>query len=313
MKVGVHVANGRPWASADSIVDMGLRAEELGFDSVWVSDQVVVPSRVDSRNPYAPTGQYDVEGNQNIFEAITVLTYLAGKTSRVKLGTSVLELSYRQPLVVAKQWSTLDALTGGRTVFGVGAGMMREQYVALGVGELFDRRGVATDEALRLFRLVWRQQGDITFDGPIYPFGPIRFLPKPAQPGGPPIWVGGHSRRAIRRAAELGDGWHIVDMSLDDLRAGVATLTEFLDRAGRQRADVTVSAKFRLYRTGTGTEAVPRASDLVGSAGAVAEKISAYRAVGLEYLVIDLTTNQTQVEAMDALEFFAQDVLPLVS
>ena len=118
MDIGVHVVNARPWATADSIVAVGTRAEALGFDSQWVSDQVVIPSELQPSYPYAT--HYDIEANQNFFEALSVLTYLAGRTSRVLLGTSVLVLPYRQPLVVAKQWATLDALSGGRTILGVG-------------------------------------------------------------------------------------------------------------------------------------------------------------------------------------------------
>ena len=205
MDIGVLVVNNRPWVTADTIVSLGTRAEALGFDSLWVADQVVVPSRLEPSYPYGTTRHYDIEGNQNFFEALTVLTYLAGRTSRVQLGTSVLVAPYRQPLLVAKQWATLDALSGGRTILGVGAGFMREQFEALGV-DTFDRRGAATDEAIRLFRAAWAPGAEVSFAGEVYRFPPLRFLPKPARPGGPPIWVGGNGRRSIRRAAELGTG-----------------------------------------------------------------------------------------------------------
>jgi alkanesulfonate monooxygenase SsuD/methylene tetrahydromethanopterin reductase-like flavin-dependent oxidoreductase (luciferase family) len=113
MKIGVHVANARPWTTPESIVSLGTQAEALGYDSLWVSDQVGIPSELRSSFPYSPTGQYDIDAKQNFFEAISALTYLAGRTSHVHLGTSVLVLPYRQPLVVAKQWATLDALSGG--------------------------------------------------------------------------------------------------------------------------------------------------------------------------------------------------------
>ena len=100
MNFGVHVVNARPWATAEWIVSLGTRAEALGFDSLWVSDQIVIPSEVSSSFTYGTTGTYDIEANQNFFEALSVLSYLAGRTTRVKLGTSVLVLPYRQPLVV---------------------------------------------------------------------------------------------------------------------------------------------------------------------------------------------------------------------
>jgi probable F420-dependent oxidoreductase len=292
-------------------VSLGTRAEALGFDSLWVSDQVVIPSELRSSFSYGATGQYDIEANQNFFEALSVLTYLAGRTSRVHLGTSVLVLPYRQPLVVAKQWATLDALSGGRTVLGVGAGFMREQFEVLGMG-IFDRRGAATDEAIRLFRTVWAAGAEVSFTGEVYRFQPVRFLPKPERPGGPPIWVGGNGRRSIRRAAELGDGWHPVRISVNKLRTGVATLHELLDRTGRQPFDVIVSGNFRLYSPGTGPRDEPHESQLIGRAELIAEKIISYRDAGLQYLVLDPTQHSALAEALETIEFFAHEVQPLL-
>ena len=311
MDTGVHVVNARPWATADSIVALGTRAEALGFDSLWVSDQVVIPSELQPSFPYSATGTYDIQANQNFFEALSVLTYLAGRTSRVLLGTSVLVVPYRQPLVVAKQWATLDALSGGRTILGVGAGFMREQFEALGM-DTFDRRGAATDEAIRLFRAVWGATVEVSFIGDVYRFQPVRFLPKPIRPGGPPIWVGGNAQRAIRRAAELGDGWHSVRIGLDELRTGVATLHELLERNGRQPADVVVSAKCQLYCPGTGPRGTPHESEFVGSAEMMAAQLQRYRDAGLQYLVVDPTQHGAPGEALEAIEFFAHEVRPLL-
>jgi probable F420-dependent oxidoreductase len=311
MNIGVHVVNARPWATADSIVSLGTRAEALGFESLWVSDQVVIPSKLQPSYPYGTTRHYDIEANQNFFEALSVLTYLAGRTRRVLLGTSVLVLPYRQPLVVAKQWATLDALSGGRTILGVGAGFMREQFEALGM-DTFDRRGAATDEAIRLFRAAWAQGAEVSFTGDVYRFQPVWFLPKPARPGGPPIWVGGNGRRSIRRAAELGDGWHTVRIGLDELRTGVATLHELLDRNGRSAADVVISGKFRLYCPGTGPRGEPHESELTGSAELIAARLRSYRDAGLQYLVLDPTQHGAPAEALEAIEFFAREVGPLL-
>jgi probable F420-dependent oxidoreductase len=311
MEFGVHVVNARPWATAESIVLLGTRAEALGFDSLWVSDQVVIPSELSSSFAYGTTGTYDIEANQNFFEALSVLSFLAGCTTRVKLGSSVLVLPYRQPLVVAKQWATLDALSGGRTILGVGAGFMREQFEVLGM-DTFDRRGAATDDAIRIYRTAWAPGAEVSFAGELYRFPPVRFLPKPARPGGPPIWVGGNGRRSIRRAAELGDGWHTVRIGVNELRIGVATLHELLDRNGRQPSDVVPSAKFRLYAPGNGPLGEPHESELTGPAELIAEKIRDYRDAGLRYLVLDPTQHSAPEEALKAIDFFARDVRPLL-
>lgn len=311
MQIGVHVVNARPWATAETIVALGTRAEALAFDSLWVSDQVVIPSALSPSFTYGASGNYDIEANQNFFEAISVLTYLAGRTSRIGLGTSVLVLPYRQPLVVAKQWATLDALSGGRTILGVGAGFMGEQFEALGV-DLFERRGAATDEAIRLLRAAWAPGAEVSFSGEVYRFPPVRFLPKPVRPGGPPIWVGGNARRSIRRAAELGDGWHTVRIGVEELRGGVAALHQFLAENGRKPADVTISAKFRLYRPGAGPRDAPHESELLGTAEVIAGKIRRYREAGLQYLVLDPTQHDTPAEALEAISFFAAEVRPLL-
>ena len=207
--------------------------------------------------------------------------------------------------------ATLDALSGGRTVLGVGAGFMREQFEVLGM-DIFDRRGAATDEAIRLFRTGWAAGAEVSFTGEVFRFQPVRFLPKPARPGGPPIWFGGNGRRSIRRAAELGEGWHPVRIGVNELRTGVATLHELLDRNGRQPADVIISAKFRLYSPGTGPRGEPHESELIGRAEMIAEKIRSYQDVGLQYLVLDPTQQSASAEALEAIEFFAHEVQPLL-
>ena len=175
------------------------------------------------------------------------------------------------------------------------------------------RRNVpSTDEAIRLFRAAWAQGAEVSFTGEVYRFQPVRFLPKPTRPGGPPIWVGGNGRRSIRRAAELGDGWHTVRIGLDELRTGVAALHELLDRTGRSAADVVISAKFRLYCPGTGPRGEPHESELTGSAELIATRLRSYRDAGLQYLVVDPTQHGAPAEALEAIEFFAREVRPLI-
>jgi probable F420-dependent oxidoreductase len=311
MKIGVHLANSGPWAGPDTIAPLGVRAEELGFDSLWVSDHVVVPSRIESVYPYGPPGSFSPDASQNYFEPFATLAFLAGRTRRVELGTSVLVLPQRQPLLVAKQWATLDALSGGRTILGVGAGWMREEFQALGV-DTFDRRGAATDEAIRIYRAAWTQQGDVSFEGEVYRFGPVRFMPKPARTGGPPIWVGGHGRRSIRRAAELGDGWQPIRIGLEELRAATATLHELLDRYGRRPSDVAVSMVLRAYAPGSGPDGEAGDFDLVGRPEEMAEKLRRYAAAGVEHVVLNAFPRESVGPMLEVLELVARDVRPLV-
>ena len=202
-------------------------------------------------------------------------------------------------------------MSGGRTILDVGAGFMREQFDALGVTD-FDQRGKATDEAIRLMRAAWAPNTEVSFAGEIYRVPPVRFLPKPFRSGGPPIWVGGNGRRSIRRAAELGTGWHAVRITIDELRVGVATLNELLNRNARKPAEIITSAKFRLYSQGTGPRDQPHESELIGPAEQIAARIRAYEDAGLQYLVLDPTHHADAAEAQDAVEFFARDVRPLL-
>lgn len=178
--------------------------------------------------------------------------------------------------------------------------------------DTFDRRGLATDEAIRLLRTVWAGGAEVSFTGEVYRFKSVRFLPKPVRPGGTPIWVGGNGRRSIRRAAELGDGWHPVRIGVNELRAGVATLHELLDRNRRQSPDVTISGKFRLYSPSSSARDEPHESEMIGPAELIAEKIRTYQDAGLQYLILDPTHHKTSSEAIDAIDFFAHEVQPLL-
>jgi probable F420-dependent oxidoreductase len=150
----------------------------------------------------------------NLYEAVTTLAYVAGLTRRLRLGTSVLVLPQRDPRLVARQVATLDSLSGGRVVLGVGAGWMEDEFKALQVG--FADRGRRMDEAIAVMKAIW-QSPDPQFDGEFYRFRDVLVEPRPAQAGGPPLWIGGYGTVALKRAATLGDAWHADDAPLEQL------------------------------------------------------------------------------------------------
>jgi probable F420-dependent oxidoreductase len=310
MKIGIHLANNGLSATAESIVGIAARAEELGFDSVWVSDHVAIPTAISSVYPYGPPGSFNPDIAQNFWEAFAVLAFVAGRTSRIELGSSVIVLPQRPPLLTAKQWATLDALSGGRTILGVGAGWMREEFEALGFGHTFDRRGVATDETIRILRSAWTTPGDLSFEGEVYQFSPIRMVPKPARPGGLPIWIGGHGKRSIRRAAELGDGWQPLRMSVDELKSAIAYLHELLPRYGRRPEDVTLSLGVTAWAPGTGPEGEAKDWELAGDPDACADKLRRYRDAGIEHILVAGVRGGSTNLALAALDFLANEVRP---
>src|SRR5215207_1816814 len=312
MQFGINVQNLRPWTTGETIGMLGARAEELGFDSVWVSDHVVIPETMESTYPYGEPGSFTPANTGNCFEAITTLAFLAGRTSRIQLGVSVLVAPQRPPLLSAKQWATLDALAGGRTILGVGTGWLREEFVALGA-ETFERRGTALDEAIRIFRTTWSQPSPVAFEGEVYRVAPLHADPKPAQVGGPPIWIGGHGRRALRRAAELGDGWEGARMGLEELRAVRATLEELLGSSNRRLDDLELAMVLAAFLPGTRPAGPPTDSDLVGSPAEMAERVRQYAALGIRHVLLHPEPRDSAASVGEGMEFFAREVRPQVA
>ncbi len=310
MKIGIHLGNNGASATADSLATLAARAEELGFDSVWTSDHVVIPSSIAGDQPAGRPGVYDPADLQNYWEAFSVLAFVAGMTKRVELGVTVIVVPQREPLLFAKQWATLDQLSGGRTILGVGVGWNREEFEALGAGDKFDRRGAATDEAIRLWRTVWQTEGDVSFEGDVYRVNPIRFLPKPARSGGPPIWVGGSARPSVRRAAQYGDNWHPIRATVEDLTAGRVRLDEQLARFGRKPEDVTISMTVTAFPPGAGPDDASPDYVLAGDPDASAEKLRRYAQAGVEHMVVNCTRGAPLSHMLDAYEYVAQEIRP---
>src|SRR5919106_2762662 len=245
--------------------------------------------QVASAYPYSPTGTPPFKPDESALEPLTLLSYLAGCTSRVQLGVSVLIVPHRNPLYTAKVLSTLDVLSGGRVICGVGSGWMREEFDALGLN--FDRRGEETDEWIRIFKVCW-MDGDPEYHGQLYSFAKVKFEPKPIQKPHPPIWVGGNSRRAMRRAVELGDAWHPGWSRPDQLATQRQELEAIAAKAGRDPAtlDITLLRPMHILdQPGDGSR-----RPLIGTAEQVAEDIRAYEQVGVSHLVLGFRTTDGQ-------------------
>ncbi len=195
--------------------------ERIGFDQLDMFDHVVMAHPAESRQPL----RYPAE--MPILEALTTLAFCAAVTSRIGLGTEVLVLTQRQPVLVAKQFSTIDTLSGGRVRVGVGTGWQESEYEALGMD--FRRRGRAMDEAIALLRSCWSEK-TISFRGDHYRVEGMAMEPKPSQAGGPPIWLGGGSEAALRRAGRLGDGWLA---NAGATAESIATVKRYAEQAAR--------------------------------------------------------------------------------
>lgn len=294
MRFGIAVPNYGPLASADNMVRLARRAESLGIDSIWVADHLVAPVGVQSIYPFDKSPDPkpgDMGVIEEFYEPLTTLAFLAGATSHIRLGVSVYVMPYRNPVVTAKIVATLDALSHGRAIFGVGVGWLREEFTALGQDARL--RGRVTDEYLEVCRRLWRD--DVAqFEGRHYTLPPVRTGPKPVQRPWPPIWIGGNSDAALRRAIALGDGLHLIDLSPEEALPLIAHA-----RAEEARADRAHPLLVSM-RKGILVRAEDRSDDraLYGTPAKIRRDVEAYRAAGVDYLV----SNLRQARTIDALE-----------
>ena len=289
MEIGAHLPVYGTAATRDGLLLAARRLEALGYDSLWVSDHVVIPWEIRSRYPYNATGDFPLSPGTDFLEPLTALTLAAAVTSRVRLGTSVLVLPHRHPVLTAKMLATLDHLAPGRVVLGAGVGWMREEIELFGVP--YPRRGAWTDEAIRIMRACWRDDR-VSFKGEFFSFEGLGCRPRP--PGGTiPIWIGGHTDRALRRVAALGDGWHAAFPTPTALGEGIARLREACQQAGRDPATLAISARL-------GLSARRPADDLLA-------ELRALRDLGVAHVILE--TRMRDVAEMTATyERFATDV-----
>jgi len=205
MDFGIHLPHVGPLASRDTILAAARRAEELGFHSLWVSDHVVIPREIAGRYPGRPDGRFPVPPDMPFLEPLSVLQFVAAATERVKLGTSILVITMRNPVITAKELATLDVLSNGRLILGAGAGWLREEFAALNTP--FEKHGPRMAEYLQVILRCWTED-DPSFEGRFYHLPSVGFAPKPVQKPRPPVWLGGWADGALRRVARYGDAWH---------------------------------------------------------------------------------------------------------
>ncbi len=322
MKYGFTLPPRGLLGTPERLVTLAKHSEELGYDTLFVSDHILVPRSIASRYPYTESGEFLFSPTGDTMEQLAVLSFLAGQTRTVRLVTSVMIVPHRNPVVTAKTLATLDVLSGGRLVVGVGTGWMREEFEALGLPP-FEERGAVTDEYIRAFKELWTSDNP-TFEGKYCRFDNVSFLPKPVQKPHPPIWVGGESRPALRRAAELGDGWYPVGSNPtfpmgtpEQLAAGLKRLGSYARRFGRDPAEIEVvyrTHQFELKRNGgslaaSGGERLP----FVGNADQIASDIRQYEQIGVSRLVIDFLRQTEELdEVLRRMEEFATQVWPRV-
>ncbi|MGE0419529.1 MAG: LLM class F420-dependent oxidoreductase [Acetobacteraceae bacterium] len=298
-------------ANYDGIVAMAQHGERLGFTSTTIADHIVFPVASESKYPYDATGRHPSTGDA--IEPLSLMAFVAGKTSTLRLVTSVLILPHRNPVLTAKMIATIDVLSQGRVTLGIGVGWLREEFAALGAPD-FDRRGAISDEYVAIFKKLW-SPGPVEHHGDWYDFAPLRCEPLPVQKPHPPIWVGGHSRHAIRRTARLADGWHplgtvdTAELRPPEFSAMLDDLKRQTEAQGRDYRDITIAFVARLRETPQPIAANDR-MPFSGSAEQIAGDVLVYRDLGVTHLSFDFR-RPSLTETLDRMSWFAQTVMPV--
>ena len=262
MKFGISIPNNQGIASVRELVAIAVEAEQLGYDSGWVSEHLFHASYVAARL-----------GDRPYHEALVVLTAVATLTERLRLGTSVLVLPWHHPARLAKQVASLDQLSGGRVVRGVGVTQTPDEFANLGVP--YATRGAVTDDAIRALRALWSEDVP-AYEGEHFRFQGLRFAPKPRQ-ARLPILIGGNSPRARRRVRELGDGWHAMSLSVDEVRAAMPD-------TGGKPGSIRLVLEFADVPP---TRAVNERRSLKGTPEELVAQVRGYAAAGIEEIVVD--------------------------
>jgi probable F420-dependent oxidoreductase len=311
MRYGFYLPTRGPTATRDGILALAREGERLGLHSAMIADHIVFPVESRSIYPYTVDGKHPSEGDA--LETFSILGVVAGATERLRLVTSVLVLPYRNPVLTAKMAASLDVLSGGRLTLGVGAGWLKEEFEALN-SPAFEARGAVTDEWIAIVKQLW-SQSPASFNGRFYRYQDIRCEPFPVQKPHPPIWVGGHSRAALRRTARHGDGWHPVGaiaaspLPPQEICAHLATLKRLTEAAGRDFAALTISYKAPLYDAGIPSPDGSR-RPFSGEPAEIAGDIRTYAAIGVHEVIFDFR-GQSIAESIERLQWFAARVIPL--
>ncbi len=301
MEFGVHLPDAGGMAQREPFLAYCRAADELGYESVWSSDHIAWPDveTISSQYPYGENSGFPSPGSAWL-DCIGSLTFAAAATERVRLGTTVLIIGYRPAIQQAKAWATLDVLSGGRAILGVGVGWMQEEFEAIGMP--WDRRGERADEFLEIFEKLWADER-ITHEGTFDRFGPIGFSPKPVN-GRIPVWVGGHTRPAFRRTARHGDAFHAAFTPPAELQGFFDAIGRECEAIGR---DPDTVERTMLHRVLFDHEVE---GSISGSVDRIVHQIGEYAELGVSHMAVFFLQRGGVEARLEAIRRFAEEVRP---
>ena len=294
MDIGCHLPNQGPLATGEAVATFAREADRRGVASLWVSDHVIFPRTATGNYP---GGRFPHPPDKPYLEPVVTLAAAAVCTARSRLGASVFILGHRHPVVMAKMLTSIDALSNGRLICGVGVGWWKEELEILGAP--FHRRGRQADEILKIFKTLWSEDNP-SFGGDFFRFRDIGFAPKPVQKPHPPIWVGGDSPGAFRRVVTLGDGWHATSKTPAEFAEALGRLRAVADRAGRALDTIELSLRFTL-----------RDDLLAKGTQAVVDLLAEYKRLGLRHVLLEFRRDELG-RMLEILEVVTGTVRPAV-
>ncbi len=305
MDWGVHLPHLGRQATRRNLIDFAQQAESLGYHSAWVSDHIAWPSEISSKYPYSDDGSFAPPPGMPWLDPIGTLFLVAGCTERIRLGTSVLILGYRPPVLTAKAIASLDSISEGRVILGVGVGWMREEFEVLDMP--FDHRGKRADEMLQLFAELFAQDQP-AWSGEYYHVPAIGFEPKPVDRR-VPVWVGGDTEPAFRRVARFADGFHAAFQPIGEVQAAWMRIRQLAVEAGRDPSSLRLS--LRLYLDPASS--MPPAKSIGGSKEQMLDTIGAWQAIGVDHILLDPVAPGGFAARRQAIESFMTDVAASVA
>jgi probable F420-dependent oxidoreductase len=306
MKIGVFLPISGRATGPETLMQAAQSAEQQGFDSIWSADRVVTPWQINTFYPYSENHEFIVPPDRPFLDSFTCLAFLAGCTEKITLGISVLVLPYRHPLYWTRVAASIERLSKGRLIMGVGVGWMEEEFAALGVP--FKERGKMTDEQLEIVEKLWNEE-HISYEGQFYSIQDVAFYPKPTRRI--PIWIGGEGMAAMRRTAKYGDAWfpYYIDITAAQLRARFDTIRRMAAEAGRNPDQIQLACCRAIEVT---REAVPQEETrLRGTPEQLIEALNAYREAGVDHIALQFMVPRWP-DRVEQIERFASEVMPHV-
>ena len=314
MDFGFSIPGRGPLATREGIRALASRGEELGFACLGVPDHIVVPRNIDSHYPYSPTGSFPGAASGDCVEQLSIMSYLAGITSKVKILASVMVIPHRNAVFAAKALASIDLLSNGRVIAGVGAGWMAEEFKAIGAPSFADR-GRVTDEYLEAFKVLWKQEEPV-YQGNYVSFDDVTFLPRPVQQPHIPIWVGGESKAALRRTVTHGDAWYPVGSNPQFPLNTTTRYSQALERLysiadEHNRDPASIQLAYWAHWSNDGEPIILSDGQrhlFTGSADQIVEDIGVFRELGVQHLFFNFQREDIS-SSVRCMEAFVDQIL----